>query len=705
MPTSNSTNFIKAEQLLSYLTMAPSFVSLKEIMETFNISRRTAFNWLSLINQALRQNNLDEIVNIPRYGYKVNDETKKELNENSKIMHFWADADKRKNINISSEERQAQIVLLLIGKSEYLSINKLAEKFECSRNTIIKDFKTIKHRFPQLKIASSRLGHKISSDEVSVRLTVYELLLHQDKLASAFIRHLNYSVASFRNSILNIQQNLRLNFSENSVQQLTYLLMFTKWRVENSQCIQKSPDSHWIESNTKDVLSTCKKLLSSLISKKVPKGEIVFFSKIILCSQATEVNCVNENLYLDLDGIAQEIIFRYEQLTEQQISYNLFTRVLCNHLYATFFRVKFNIPFYSSEVDEIKRQYPELIKFTAIACAPLEQYLKKKLPSEEVALICLYFGSVSNKGYQDLTNSDKLKRASLAEVLLVCSSGIGTSAMLYHELSKAYPLIKFSPPLEIRELSKIFKHNYQAKMIISTAILPVSKYPIPVVNVKAVLTKHDQNIIEKILLERVPRKIEHNSSAVNSLVSIINEYADVKDENGLRLSLDKFIYPNKYSNKQAGLPTLSNLLPASHIQFLVNDEHLNWQEVLRVGCKPLEQDGIIDKYYFDRIVQLIDQYGPYMLISSDIFLAHAAPSESSKKPGLSMVLLAKPLEIRTCNQSAFIKCLFVLSPGMKREHEKALEQLVDIVRDKDKVHRLLNAKSAKEVRSLLLSFY
>lgn len=40
----NSTEVIKAQNLLNYLTKASGFVSLKEILETFNISRRTAFN-------------------------------------------------------------------------------------------------------------------------------------------------------------------------------------------------------------------------------------------------------------------------------------------------------------------------------------------------------------------------------------------------------------------------------------------------------------------------------------------------------------------------------------------------------------------------------------------------------------------------------------------------------------------------------------
>ena len=93
-----------------------------------------------------------------------------------------------------------------------------------------------------------------------------------------------------------------------------------------------------------------------------------------------------------------------------------------------------------------------------------------------------------------------------------------------------------------------------------------------------------------------------------------------------------------------------------------------------------------------------------MLISENIFLAHAAPSESNKNIGLSLIALDQEIEIASRNQHVLVTCIFVLSPGLKREHEKALEQLIDIVRNKNNVSCLVNAKSSKEIRRFLLSF-
>jgi len=697
----NSAELTGADRLLEYLVYSTEYMSLDEILELFNISRRTAFNWLATINLQLKTQKLPPVTNIPRYGYKLSNIARQKLiNQFHRPVKTAIDET---SLNLGPLDRRTEIIWLLLKNQDNISINRLSTRFGCSRNTVIKDFKEISLAFPKLNIISTRQGRKIDSDERAVRLVIYELLQRHNTTLFNFIEKLGYNVTKYEQIIIDCQSKLHMNFSENAIHQLTFLLIFSDWRIHQGKVIQDESDYYWIMENTTNVISTSENIMEQLLGKNYSVGEVIFLSKVVLCSQATEMDCVTANLYDDLNDIAQEIIFRYEQLTGERVSYKLFTKVLSNHLYATFFRVKFEIPFSSSEIDEIKKRYPRLVKFTAIACDPLEQYLGKQLPSNEVALICLYFGSGNNNEYQDLQDSDKFKRASLAEVLVVCSSGIGTSVMLYNELSNSYPLIKFSMPLEIRELPQIFKLNYQAKLIISTAPLAAKDYPISVVNVKAILTEHDQNMIEAQFRDKLPHKTEHNTNVVNSLLAIINQYATIKDENGLRLNLDKFIFPDtKREPVHSDRPSLGSILPADHIKIVHNDGSLAWHDVLAIGCQLLEQDDIIETRYQSEILKLIDQYGPYMLIANDIFLAHAAPNQGSKKIGLSLILLDNPVKITAKNQSVYVTCVFVLSPGLKREHEKALTELIDIVRNTDNVKKLLHAKDAQTVRNIII---
>lgn len=684
------------QKLLNYLLVSSGYVSLTEIMEIFNISRRTAFNWLTSLNRKLQRQHLDKVLNVSRYGYTLTDQTKRILKQQQVLSNAMG-------VHFSPEQRQTLIIWLLLNNPNGVSINQLVHRCSCSRNTIINDFKILKSRFPKLQIVSTHQGHQIQGSERSIRLAIYELLQNNDIILHKCIKQLNYSFPKFQKQLTACQSALQINFSENALQQLTYLLMFTNWRWQQGNRLSDESGQSWLAQNTRGVLAACHQLLSNLFQAAVTCNEVVFFSKVMLCAQATEVSCVSPELYKQLKQIAREIIFRYEQLTGNQILDQHFVKVLCNHLYATYSRVKFQLPFVSDEIVAIQKNYPQLLNLTTIACTPLEQFLKQELPKNEVALICLYFGPQNNHDYQALPvqTTDKYQSASLAEVLVVCSSGIGTSVMLYHELIQAYPLIKFSVPLRIAELTKIFDTNYQAKLIISTAPLNGTFYPIPILNVKAILTEHDRSQINSYLRVQLPQKIEHNSNAVNQLLTIINEYADVKDEAGLRSSLDKFILPKNDWPVTDTLPSLASLLPVQHIKLLHHQCNMQWQAVLQVGCQLLEREQIINSLYFADIINLINKYGPYMLIADHVFLAHAAPSSHSQAVGLALVVLDQPIKICAQQQTASVSCLFVLSPGKNHEHEKALTELIDVVKNRHFIESLLAAQTKQEVRNIL----
>ncbi|MFH5811675.1 PTS sugar transporter subunit IIA [Companilactobacillus sp. FL22-1] len=682
-------------RLLNYFFKINKYVSLKEIMGLFDISRRTAFNWLSDINGYLNENDVTEIENIPNHGYKLPDYSKRKLEHIDSIK-------KTKSSELDKTDRVAEIVWLLVSNQSNISINKLSEEFDCSRNTIIKDFKEIKQRFVGISIVSSNRGRRIANSERYIRLMIYELIQRNNQCIKSHIVNLGYDWDSYYKIVIDSQKSLEMNFSENSTILLTYLLIFSSWRIKNSNIITDENGYYWIAENTHGILTTSERIVNDLFDNVYYAGEIIFLSKIVLCSQVMDINCVNLKLYSDMEEISKKIIFRYEKLTNENLINNSFVKILSNHLYATFFRVKFNMPYVSNEVDEIKKKYPKLIQFTSIACEPLEVYLDVPIPENEIALICLYFGSGEDNEYSNIGESDRIQKAAQSEVLLVCSSGIGTSEMLYSELSKKYPLINFSMPLEIKDLDMIFKIKYQSKLIISTASIEENRYPIPTIKVKAILTKHDQIVIEDEFRKYLPLKIEHNTDVISHLMSIIGDYANITDPAHLRESLDGFLYPSE-DIKKANLnkPSLRELLTIQNIKIMHTTDKTDWTDVLHTGCLMLNQRNVIDSHYENEIIKLVKKYGPYMLISDDIFLAHASPKEGSKKVGISMVLLDNPVTVNAKGQRVEIRCMFVLAPGLNHEHDRVLEELISIVRNTKKFNQVLNSKDKNKIRRLM----
>ena len=72
-------------------------------------------------------------------------------------------------------------------------------------------------------------------------------------------------------------------------------------------------------------------------------------------------------------------------------------------------------------MDLIKQKYEQLFSFTRFSVRPFEEFVKKDIPDDELALIALYFG-----GEIKAIEAENLKKQK-NDVMIVCSSGIGTS--------------------------------------------------------------------------------------------------------------------------------------------------------------------------------------------------------------------------------------------------------------------------------------
>src|SRR5699024_6821675 len=138
------------------------------------------------------ENNIKEIENISGYGYKLVDETKQKLN--------GLDENIQNNIfpnNLDKTDRISEIIWLLVSNQDNVSIIRLAEEYQCSRNTIIKDYKEINQRFNGIKIISTNQGRRITNSERFIRLLIYELLQRNNQCIKNHVKNLGYDWDSY----------------------------------------------------------------------------------------------------------------------------------------------------------------------------------------------------------------------------------------------------------------------------------------------------------------------------------------------------------------------------------------------------------------------------------------------------------------------------------------------------------------------------
>ncbi|MCI1287164.1 MAG: PTS sugar transporter subunit IIA [[Lactobacillus] timonensis] len=685
-----------AEKLINYLAAAHDYVSAAKIEKQFNISRRTVFYRIDQANQLLAKLGMASIQNERGVGYLLPEETVTAWQKRQQAQ------PEQNHPAVSPQKRLDAMIWSLLTRVQPQSINNLGDKLGVSRNTIIADFKRIETEYPRLQLTITPKGHVLAGSEEAICRYVFRQLSQDNQgVIATGIDHLTFPAIDMDmayQQLGKLEKGINARFTENAAQTIIRCLKFRIFRISLGHRVT-NPDtnSEEIAAVTSGVIPEVEKLLAR--NGIQDTQELVFFTEIVLCSQVDVLNYVKDEFKRKMHHIARAIMLRYDQIAGTKINDNAFVNALSIHLYATYFRCRYRFTFEMPLLDAIHSKFPEMIKFVQIACRPLEIVVGSPIPTSEIALICLYFISVDDSTQTDVarfvSKSDNIQDYLNADVLLVCTSGISTSAILYATLHRQYPLINFSRSLGIENLERIMRMPNRAKLIISTANLNPDEFNIPVISVQPVLEYKDNYRIERALHQYFPQLSIGQERSLDKLVAIVKRHARLTDEEGLRAELTSYLYP---LNGQENIVTpakkrLADLLKPASIKLI--DRPRDLKATIKQLCWILTDQGIADAKYYDDILSLIDRFGPYMMVSADTFLAHAAPSGHVNQVGMALGIFRQPLVVETGQGQETIRCLIVLAPGENHEHDRALAEVMGLVTNRQVFKTLLAAKDAK----------
>ena len=111
-------------------------MTIKGLAESFCVSQRTIRNDLNTINDALKENGLQEVT-LKRGGVIVREADFPE------VLNFVMQDDFYQ-YKLSKEERKRLAAVLLVSSSEYITLSAIADSLFVSRATIISDLDAIK---------------------------------------------------------------------------------------------------------------------------------------------------------------------------------------------------------------------------------------------------------------------------------------------------------------------------------------------------------------------------------------------------------------------------------------------------------------------------------------------------------------------------------------------------------------------------------
>lgn len=182
------------------------------------------------------------------------------------------------------------------------------------------------------------------------------------------------------------------------------------------------------------------------------------------------------------------------------------------HLVPTYYRCKYHIQYHNPLLNEITTNYQETFQLTKLSVSPLEKFLDTKLSDDEISLISIYFGSALRNQHQQTQKN---------EILVVCSSGIGTSHLLFSQLRNVYPSVNFRRPFNTLELENVNWSNVAG--IIST--LPINHdHHVPHIQIQPMPSKADWHAIQRFLVDtHILSKNTVSRINIESLMDVISE--------------------------------------------------------------------------------------------------------------------------------------------------------------------------------------
>lgn len=129
---------------------------------------------------------------------------------------------------------------------------------------------------------------------------------------------------------------------------------------------------------------------------------------------------------------------------------------------------------------------------------------------------------------------------------------------------------------------------------------------------------------------------------------------------------------------------------------LLDAEANDWEEAIGISGNLLEKSKYITSEYTQDMIKAVHDIGPYIVVAPHIAFAHARPSDSVLKTGISLATLKKPV-VFGHEENDPVKIIFGLCATDKTAHIDMLSVLCEFLDSDEAVDNIYNSKTVEEL--------
>jgi len=616
----------RQHHILTCLLEQETFIQIHNLATQFNVSERTIQYDLEYIESM--EDKLDlTIYRNKNDGIKITTTAEQLATIEPKYMAT--------SLHYSREERILYITLKLFESIEPTSSQVLATLVSVTRRTIVEDLKSVQSWLEnndlRLEYRKNK-GFVIQGEENAYRKAyatrVHEYFqTHTHQMGHQLFS--NKELEQIRLTVTSILIDANYQLVQSAIDGLIYHILIAIHRARE-HFVFEIPDTEYVklsETEKFQIALRIKEKLEAIFHIHFPKSEAAFITLHLLGAKTTELNELNQEVD-ELEILTEQLIERMSgDLGLDLMSDRKLLNGLIVHLRPTIHRLRFDMSHVNPLNDEIYTQYPHIIEGIKRHLWGIEENYKINFTDDELSYITLHFASAIERISAITTNAIK--------VILLCGSGIGTSQLLKSRMDHIYPELEIVDAYSIYEIDETMLKHEGIDYIIST--VPFEQASVPVIRVSPFLNKEDRNKLNEI--------INHSRE--------------------------------RYVNEVKGMgPTLQEVLPKSRI--LTQQQTLSRNDAIRCCVAPLVNDRVVDEAYAMDIIEQLDAFGPYMVISPHIALIHAKHKHVNEAVGFSFVHFENGIKFNH-QQYDPVHIVITLATEQPQIHLNALRQFSELI--------------------------
>lgn len=633
----------RQKNILSFLCEQHDYVTVFQLSQHFGVSERTIRNDFQYVDSYLKEKNL-KMERRTHHGIQLccNEEEKTQIR-----MELGQSAV----VIFDKEERLVSEIFLLMTHSR-LTLEKMADICRVSKQTVVSDLVDVERRVGEKEISIRRIqgkGIEISGEEAKIR-QLFQEIIQQIETGSVVLDVLrrfsdleNFEEEAER-MMLRVEKHMGACFTSEIL--IQYLIEFSLLRAAKGKELS-------VETQSKHISAIQKYREYDGIYNILDDFHLQNPDRLLLCDifmNAKMVSIYSETEEENLeqgDNIESEIAkYLFKKLEDlrplDKSSKEYLLKGLTIHLKAAIYRTRNRLEVENELLEQIKISIPLIYQFTQKELNKCEDIFHIRFEEKEIAYIAIYIASA-------FENTIEIEKT--ITILLVCSFGVATSSILKTRIKQVTTNCVVRGPLSKLEAMDYLK-DHQVDLIISTNEFLYDK--VPVIRVNPLLYADDVNYIKNRLFQM---------SYANMCECFIESYEKYETE-------EERIYIYDYVKRE-------------DIQILNSCDC--WQNAIRQAAEPLVRKDLLAKSYVNKMIEAVNQFGTYMVLTKDTAFVHAGTEDGINDDCTAILVLNNPIMMGDNNRKS-VRNFVVL--GIKNKYENSLLKLIYVFENQKNLEKL-----------------